>query len=310
MPFRQTDLRLLAHLDVLLDLQNVSQAADKMGVSQPAMSRVLARLRDQMQDALLVRNGSHMVLTPRAEELREPLRRWLAEADLLLQPKRFDPATVERSFKVATTDYGMLSVIRPALKHMADQASRSRLDIEMLSVNSMHRLAAGKVDIVVTGYPPTQAGILSRRLFKESRMGLCRRGHPILNGPLTQDRFFEWPHIASGVGEGFADPLPIEAPEMERRQVICTGPSFLALPMLLADCNALAVLPSRAAHYYADRYDLEAFHTPVEFGVFDYYVAWHERSRADAGTQWLIERLSEQFSKGAGQKNPSPLGSR
>lgn len=297
-PLRQTDLRLLAHLDVLLDLQNVSLAAEKMGLSQPAMSRVLARLRDQMQDALLVRSGSQMVLTPRAEELREPLRRWLAEAEILLQPKLFDPATVERSFRVATTDYGILSVIRPALHRMSKEASRCRLDIEMLSVNSLQKMAEGRLDLVVTGYTPDQTGILSRKLFRESRLAVCRRGHPVLDGELTQDRFFDWPHIATGVGEGFMDPLPIEAPEMKRRQLIFTGPSFSALPMLLDDSDALAVLPSRAAHYYAERHDLETFKAPVEFGVFDYYVAWHERSHADAGTQWLIESLAAQFIEG------------
>lgn len=122
MPFKQTDLRLLAHLDVLLELQNVSRAAQMMGLSQPAMSRVLARLRDQMQDALLFRSGGQMVLTPRAEALRQPLRKWLAQADLLLQPQQFDPTTAQRSFRVSSTDYGILSVIRPALTRMSVEA--------------------------------------------------------------------------------------------------------------------------------------------------------------------------------------------
>lgn len=94
------------------------------------------------------------------------------------------------------------------------------------------------------------------------------------------------------------DPLPIEAGEMERRKLVFTLRSFAALPMLLEDSDALAVLPTRAVAHYAARYNLATFEPPVELGEFDYRVAWHERSRADVGTQWLIETLAARLLHG------------
>lgn len=301
MPSRTPDLRLLAHLDALLETRSVSEAAERMGISQPAMSRILARLRDQLGDPLLVRSGSRMLLTPRAESLAEPLRSWLGKGESLLHPEAFDPAELDRSFRIGSTDFGILSVIRPALSAIAKSAPRASYEIQAVSSDSQKRLSDGRMDILVVGYQPDQPGIRWRRVFTDRRLGLCRRGHPILREPMTEDRLFAWPHVAPLIGDGLVEPLMMDGVDMSRRRMLLSAPSFTSIPYLVAETDALAVLPSRAARYFAPLHGLAVFDPPIRLPTFDYFVAWHERSDNDPSTRWLAAEFERASAEQAGQ---------
>ncbi|MDQ8029998.1 MAG: LysR family transcriptional regulator [Brevundimonas sp.] len=299
MPDRRPDLRLLSSLEALLDTRSVSRAAERMGVSQPAMSRILARLRDQLDDPLLVRGRGGMVLTPRAEGLADPLRRWLSSGEDLLLAREFEPARLERAFRIASTDYGILSVIAPGLPVITRSAPGLSLELEALTSASLKRLSEGRLDVVVIGYPPEQAGVRWRRLFTETRTGLCRPDHPILSAPLTADRFFDWPHVAALVGDGFDEPLASDGVDIARRRLLVSAPSFSSIPLLVSGADALAVLPTRAARHFANLYGLATFTPPLPLPAFDYYLAWHERSDTDPATRWLVEALTGAEDDGA-----------
>lgn len=269
----------------------MSRAAERLGVSQPAMSRTLARLRDQLGDPLLVRGRGGMVLTPRAEQLATPLRRWLDRGEAMLRPPEFDPASLERTFRVASTDYGILSVLRPATARISAVASGVSMEVEAISSNSLRRLAEGRLDLVVIGYPPEEVGVRFTRLFGETRLGLMRRSHPAGKAPMTEDAFFEWPHVSALVGNGLVDPLDQDAEAMRRRRVVMSAPSFASIPFMVADTDNLAVLPARAARHFAEIYDLTLFEPPVSLPSFDYFAAWHERSIEDPATVWFAEQI-------------------
>ena len=290
---RRLDLRLLSSLEILLETRSVSRAADRLGVSQPAMSRILARLRDQLDDPLLVRGRGGMVLTPRAEALAGPLKGWLSQGEAMLRPAAFDPASLDRTFRIASTDFGILSVIRPVAPALAEAARGASMEIEALSANSLRRLAEGRLDLVVIGYPPEGNGVRFRKLFTESRLGLMRRGHPASAVALTPDNLFDWPHVTALVGNGFTDPLEHLAGEGQGRKVLMAAPSFASVPFMVADTDALAILPSKAARHFAKVYDLDTFEPPIPLPTFDYYVAWHDRSLADGATQWLAEEMAD-----------------
>lgn len=289
---RRPELRLLTSLEALLETRSVSQAADRLGVSQPAMSRTLARLRDQLGDPLLVRSRGGMVPTPRAEALAGPLRRWLTQGEDLLRPDAFTPGRLDRTFRVASTDFGILSVVKPAVRRITETAPAACLQISALSSASLKHLADGRLDLVIIGYPPQGAGVLSRRLFTERRLGLVREGHPVVGGEIGIDAFFEWPHVTPLVGEGFADPLEYAPDHLRRRRVAISAPSFSSVPDLVAESDALAVLPARAALHFAALYGLHTFEPPVDLPAFGYFMAWHQRSTDDAATQWLIEEIA------------------
>lgn len=187
---RIVDLRLLSALDVLLEQKSVSRAAVRLALSQPSMSRILARLRDQFGDPLLVRSRGGMVLTPRAENLRAPVRRWLREGEALLREPTFVPSQLRRRFRLASTDYGVLTVLTPSLETLSAEAPHATLAVAPLSTNSLTQLAEGRLDVVVTGYPPSGAKLHVRRLFTERSVGLARRGHPADLESLDAAAFF------------------------------------------------------------------------------------------------------------------------
>lgn len=292
-PSRHLDLRLLTSLETLLETRSVSRTADRLGVSQPAMSRILARLRDQLNDPLLVRGRRGMVLTPRAEALAAPLQGWLRQGEALLRPECFDPSSLDRTFRVASTDFGILTVIRPVAPVLAKAAPGACLEVEALSAGSLNRLAEGRLDLVIIGYPPEGAGVCGRRLFTESRLGLMRRAHPAAGAAMTLETLFAWPHIAALVGEGFADPLKHAHEKARRRKLLMAAPSFSSVPFMVAETDALAILPARAARHFACIYDLQTFELPMTLPTFDYHVVWHERSLADEATLWLAEQIQE-----------------
>lgn len=158
---QHTDFTLLHHLLVLIEMRSVSRAADRLGIGQPAMSRILARLRDQFADALLVRGPRGMTLTPRAEALSGPLRNWLRDGENLLREPELNLQQVRRSFHLASTDYGALTVLAPTLAQIEREALGIGLTVEPLSDASVRRLEEGQLDLLLTGWDP-QAPACSR----------------------------------------------------------------------------------------------------------------------------------------------------
>lgn len=288
-----TDLSLLRPLHILLEQASVSRAADQMSMTQPAMSRVLGRLRDQFQDPLLVRGRSGMVLTPRARALRAPLHQLLLEADRLLTPTEFDPAAMRVVFRTASSDFGILSVVTPAITRLQDRAPDCSLAIEPLTDGSLRQLSEGRLDIVITGYPPEGAGLCFRRLFRDSYMGIAHATHPIHRQPPTREQLLKWPHVVTLVGPGLADWVAQALPELADGRGILHSNSFAVTPYMVAAGDAIAILPARAASRFSRTHALKTFALPVAFPPLDYFVVWHERSDGDAATRWLVDLLVE-----------------
>jgi DNA-binding transcriptional LysR family regulator len=260
------------------------------------VSRALGRLRILLDDPLLVRKLGGMVLTPRAEALREPLARWLADGEALMRPSGIHPATLRRTFRIASTDFGVISVIEPTLTRIAETAPSVGLLISPLSLEAQRELNEGQLDLIVTGFAPDPSAVHARRLFSESYLCLVRREHPVLDHhPLSFDAFLEWPHIAVTVLGQEADGFDDRQREARREKIILWTPDFSLSPMLVRDTNAIVTLPARAARRFAADHDLAVFDPPGEMTPFDYWLVWHERSQRDPATQWLIDQLVAPF---------------
>lgn len=287
-----TDFTLLQHLQVLLEQRGVSRAAERLGISQPAMSRILARLRDQFSDPLLVRGRSGMTLTPRAEALLAPLQLWLREGENLLREPGFAPGTARRVFRAASTDFGTLAVVAPAVARLEAEAPGCSLSVEPLSDVSLRRLADGELDLVITGYRPHGVGVRSRRLFQDGYLGLARADHPAVAAPPSKAELTQWPHVVTNIGEGLGDWIMYQLPELTLGRGVIRASGFSVAPYLVAAGGAVAILPARAARRFAETHGLATFALPLTFDPLDYFLVWHERSQADAATQWLVEVLA------------------
>jgi len=288
-----TDFTLLKPLQVLLEQRSVSRAAEQLGISQPAMSRILARLRDQFQDQLLVRGRNGMMLTPRAENLRAPLVRWLSEGDRLMSPATFNPARDRKAFRVASSDFGVLSVVTPAIAQLEHEAPDCSLVMEPLTDASLRRLSEGEIDLVITGYDPEGAGLDFRLLFSDHYLGLARPDHPVHDRPPTREALLDWPHVVTTVGPGLGDWIAEALPEIAFGRGVLQSNSFSLTPYMVAAGNAVAILPSRAAQRFARTHGLKTFEIPLRFAPLDYVIVWHARSRSDPATQWMINLLTK-----------------
>lgn len=291
----RVDFTLLQHLQVLIEQRSVSRAAEKLGIGQPAMSRILARLRDQFDDPLLVRGPRGMMPTPRAEALYAPLRAWLEAGESLLRDPVEDVGRMKRMFRMASTDYGLLSVLAPAVARIGQEATGVGLSVEPLSDMSLRRLEDGRLDLVLTGWSPEGSGLKSRWLFQETQLGLARPDHPVHQARPTHSDLLQWPHVVCSAGDGFGDWVAEDLPDMAERRVLVRAESFSLAPYLLHEGDAVALLPRRAARRFASTHGLRTFPAPEGMKPFDYHLVWHERSDGDVGTRWLVDALSAAF---------------
>jgi DNA-binding transcriptional LysR family regulator len=291
------DLNLLTSLSALLQTKSVSQAARRMGISQPAMSRTLAELREIFGDPLLVRTRGGMLLTRRAEELAAPLADWLEDARRLVAPPKVDPATLSRRFRVLASDYGVQAVVRPALAAIMAAAPDVSLDVRPVSGDAITQLAGGEADLMISGLEPDRRLVHERHLFSEPVLCVARRDHPLARrssaGPLRLADLLPWPQISVAVTDDDTDPLGRTLTALGlRSRVVATAPYFSVASELLLETDAVAVLPAGAARSYARGGQFALFDAPHELGRGDQWLSWHTRSQRDCALQWLIALIA------------------
>ncbi|HUD92028.1 LysR family transcriptional regulator [Sphingobium sp.] len=291
------DLNLLMTLSVLLQTRSVSRTAQRLGLSQPTVSRSLGQLRQMMADPLLVRSGSGMTVTRRALELAEPLENWLAMSSALLMPDRFDPRELTRAFHISSTDFGVLSVLTPALPQIKAAAPGCSIEISAFSHDMFKRLMTGELDLIISGLEPDLSLAHARYLFSETQSCVMSAAHPLAHrpagDPMSIDDYLAWPHVAIAIGEQEFDHVDASlADRASQRSIMARLPYFYAAPDLLGSSRAILTLPTRAAHRLAASHGLACFSAPMEIKGFDYWLLWHERSARDPAILWLIDELS------------------
>jgi DNA-binding transcriptional LysR family regulator len=280
---------------VLLQTRSVTGTARRLGLSQPTVSRSLAELRHILDDPLLVRTKAGMQRTRRAEDLVTPVEQWLASTSALLHPPTFDPAMLDRAFRIASTDYGVLTVIAPALATINADAPAATIDIVPFSADMMQKLASGEIDLIVSGLSGAYADVRCRSLFADSYTCIMRSGHELAGSaaPLVLDAFLAWPHVGIVVSDQAVDGVEVRLGERgAERRVTVRLPYFHAAPALIAGSDVLMTLPTRAAIRFAASYGLAVRPAPVEIVDLDYRLLWHDRATRDPATMWLADVLA------------------
>lgn len=295
MDLRRSDLGLLLALDALLAEGGVTRAAERLGISQPALSAQLARLRDVFGDPLLVPAGKRMAPTPLAEDLREPLHSLLDELQALVRERRaFEPAKDRRTLRVSATDYLHRVVTQPFADYLADAAPGVRLALLAFDARrAWTQLENDEIDLIVTSEGLTPEGARGRRLFDERFVYIQRPGHPRGTGPLDLDGFCHFDHIlVSPVGGAFVGITDEALASVGRtRRVALSVPNFLLVVPLIAGSDRVAVVPERLARSYGRAVDV--FEPPLPIPGFAVFSSWHSRRHRDLAHVWLRERLAE-----------------
>jgi len=283
------DLRLLQHL---LETTSVTRASERVGMSQPSVSRVLARLRLVLGDELLVRTRRGYALTARAAGLRLPVEEALRSLARVFSPERFEPATTARSFRVATTDYGVMAVVSLAATQFIKEAPHAQLDLLPFTADALMQLEAGTLDLALWADGPLPPDFHTLRLFVDGYACLIRLGHPLLRSPRGQlvDALGSYPQVVPLYPDGrglVAEDVLTQIGAPHARVAIRTA-YFASGPSLLAGSDLVMCIPERmAARITALSSGLTYIKLPRAEYNFEYRCIWHARSHRDAGVKWL-----------------------
>jgi DNA-binding transcriptional LysR family regulator len=295
MNVRDVDLNLLRVFEAVLRERGVTPAAAGLGLTQPAVSNALARLRGLFGDPLFVRTPAGMEATPFARELAEPVRQALAllEAALAHGPG-FDPASSTRAFRFYMSDLGQIEFLPPVIERVQRAAPGVRLEAVALEVDDIgDALATGALDLAVGFLPGLGPPVRRRALFRDPYRCLMRADHPIK--ALTRRKFQEASHALVTYRGGHR----VVEEALERaglaRRIALRLPHFTVVPMVLERTDLICTLPARVARVFERRGGLKSLAPPVPIPPADVAVHWHERFEADPGNRWLRELVIELF---------------
>lgn len=297
MNLRNVDLNLLVILDALLAEQNVSRAGERIGLSQSAMSAALARLRDLLNDPLLVRVGRGLILTQNAEALIGPLREALTAIEhTLLLNREFDPRSDARSFSIAASDYAILVLLSPLVRALSEEAPSITIHLLPRSRDASGMLRTNQADIVIepdvlfgeTNFP-------SQSLMKDRWLCAVAAGNPLAEQrSISKRQFLDAPHAVYGIGAdrqlSLADQHLMQI-GVERR-IEVTVESFLLVPMLIQGTQLMALVLERAAKLLSGLATIQTIEPPYPLPGILEMMYWHSRHTSDAGHRWLRERLA------------------
>lgn len=296
------DLNLLITLDALLQEENVSRAAARVGLSTPAMSHALARLRKQLGDPLLVRAGQRMVMTPRAADMRERVHELAAAAlGVMTAEPKSDPRQLERTFRIKATDHA-LTVLGPALDELVRrEAPGVALHVLPQQREEAALLRDGAIDLAlgVYDYAPYSElpnDLRIQQLFEDHFVCVVREDHPTVARSLTLQQFAELEHVQvvpRGAPGGYVDEL-LAVHGMKRR-IARAVPYFLSALVLVAETDYVVTISQQLARRLVDRLALKVVQPPRSLGLEPYQVAqlWHPRNDRDPGHRWLRETVAE-----------------
>jgi len=282
------DLNLLRALLAMIDTGSVTRAADVVEVSQPAMSRILARLREDFGDPLLVRSGAGMKRTPRAEALADPIRALLKQAAALYEGASFDPATGRRIFRAAIPDVVAATMLAPLIEAMAREAPGCRIDL--IAWPRPHDPVIATLDFAIGSDTGLFPGLNKAPLFDDHDVLAVHVGQPATWREILE--MLDAPHVAV-VGAGEAGD-PVDAWLAERglhRRIAAVVPHYLQALMAVARTDLVAILPSRLIAAYGSKLDVRAVELPIEQGVERHFLFSPVERDADPASLWLRDLI-------------------
>jgi DNA-binding transcriptional LysR family regulator len=286
------DLNLVLVLEVLLEERSTTRAADRLGVTQSAVSRMLGRLRDAYGDPLLVRTSRGLSPTRRALELAGPLRQTVADLErLFLDRPHFDPRRAERRFRIAAIDYAQVIVMAPLLAELEAEAPLVDVEIRQPSVEADSDLESGALDLLLMPRQPSGPGVVWSDLYRDGYTCVVWKDNPCRR--LTTARFAAMAHVLVAPRErpgGIVD--VVLAQHRLARRVAVQVPSFLAIPYVLVGTRRIATVPTRMGAELVRRHPLRTLAPPVDVPGFTMCQGWHEIHRNDPGHRWLREAVT------------------
>lgn len=304
MPIRERqklDFRDLRVLDALIREGSITGAAQALETTQPAISKLLRRLRTRFDDPLVVRRGRGVQPTTRAVEMSAQIRKLLEMADSLQQQRLpFDPEKSEKTFSLLLTDVGMVRFLPPLVARLDDLAPN--IKVRALPLDSRHfalKLESGEADIALGAFPRAAGHLRFQRVYSDGYASVVRRGHPRAKEARSRRGFVDEQHILITASEtGHAAHLETQrvlTRAIAPSNILLQVPSFIAGAIVASQTDGVATLPANLAALVAAPLGMSVFRTPVSLPRIEIAQYWHERSHRDPAHRWLRSITLELF---------------
>lgn len=286
---RNLDLNLLVSLDALLSECHVSRAADKLGLSQPAMSRMLGKLRDMFADPLLVRGQGGLVLTERAQELLPRLNNILEQTQQILEATDFDPARTDRQFHLRATPYGMQTYLPTVVKRFCEVAPNASLKVAELDAFSLRQDRAPESDLaIVPDVISVPESYISKTLGADHFICVMAGDHPLAGAELTLEAYVAYRHVQVTMGGGPHTPVDDMLANLGKTRVRSLFvPNAAAGLAMLPGTDLLMTQTSRLAVPLAKQFGLVTKTLPFELEPATYRMAWHPVHHHHEAHRWF-----------------------
>ncbi|MCU4653727.1 LysR family transcriptional regulator [Roseibacterium sp. SDUM158016] len=290
------DLNLLIVLHVLLEERSVTRTGARLGRTQSAISNALKRLRDHLDDPLLVRTPEGLSPTPRAAELAPVVARIVEDAGACIaRPGDFDAATAEGQYAIGAPDRFNLPVFLPLLEHLGRVAPGIVINLRTTDRDYAIRLIeADEIDLAIGWFDRTPPHVARSLVFEDRFVCLCRRDHPLLdhgNRPALADILGFSHLVVSSTGDRRAAFDAVLERHGHRRNIAATLMSFTIVPELLQQSDLVGVFTHRTAEYFAARYPLALVPVPLEVAPIANHLIWHRRFERDQAHAWLRDQI-------------------
>ena len=300
MNVRDVDLNLLRVFDAVLRERGVTPAAARLGLTQPAVSNALARLRALFGDPLFVRTPAGMDATPFARSVAEPVRQALSLLESALAHGRgFDPGSSTRAFRFYMSDLGQIEFLPPLVERVQKLAPAVRLEAVAADLEHIaEALGAGAIDLAVGFLPALNPPVVRRALFRDPYLCLMRADHPAAQTRFTRKKFEEASHVLvtyRGGGHRVIEEA-LERAGITRR-IALRVPHFTVVPMVLERADLVLTLPARVARVYERQGRFKTVPPPIPIPPAEVAVHWHERFDTDPGNRWLREQIVALFAE-------------
>ena len=296
MRFKGLDLNLLMALDALLDEKSVSRAAERLHLSQPAMSAALGRIREYFNDPILKLHGKRMVPTSHALRIHDELKVLLGNVDSLISKTAFfDPATSTRKFTITASDYLTRIIFVPLLRDLRKSAPYIKVELLVPADSTHELLTQGRIDLKLAPKQMLSEGFPSETLFKERFVVVGCKTNSLFKTGLTEQAFYDSGHVVVKLGRrtplSMTDRM-LEARKKPRETDVLVG-SFLLAPEMVVGTDRLTVMHERLANIFAQHLPIAIADVPFDFPDLEECVQYHSTRVDDPGIRWMIEQIRE-----------------
>ena len=299
MNLRSVNLNLLTIFDAIMAENNLTRAADKIGMSQPAISLALSQLRQIFGDKLFLRTARGVKPTSKALELSGPIHQALNMIVGALEPSRqFDCSTSQRHFNLVLTELGEATMLPSLMKWLKLQSASVTINTLPSPRPDIEReLHFGKVDLYLWPKPIIKDGVITQQLDSENHCCLVRKGHPLANKKLTLKQYAKLDQIMysmpSDYGPGVITPR-LNAKKLERNSHLYVH-SYFSVPGVLAKTDYIATVPTRLGRYFCEIYPLQLLDCPIADTYYPIYAMWPSSMNDDPGNKWLRQLLLDKI---------------